>query len=42
MKPCVERWLGQRRLARFVLAYATAHPVDGGGGAVYVLLKPDR
>ena len=39
MKENVERWLSQRRLARFVLAYTSARLEDGGGGAVYVLLR---
>ncbi len=39
MKEKVERWLRHRRLARFVIAFASARSVDGGGGAVYVLLR---
>jgi len=39
LKESVERWLGQRRVGRFVLAFTSARMVDGGGGAVYVLLK---
>lgn len=35
LKPKVARWLRQRRQ---VLAYTTARPVDGGSGALYVLL----
>ncbi|GAB4238828.1 MAG: hypothetical protein Kow00109_13410 [Acidobacteriota bacterium] len=36
-------WLSMRRLARYVIAYTTARPHDGGLGATYVLLrKPDR
>jgi DNA-nicking Smr family endonuclease len=41
MKKSVERWLRQRRLARWVIAYTSARRVDGGGGAVYVLLRGD-
>ena len=39
MKQNVERWLRQRRMSRYVLAYTSAREVDGGGGAVYVLLR---
>ena len=39
MKENVERWLRQRRLSRFVIAYTSARLEDGGGGAVYVLLR---
>lgn len=36
LKPKVARWLRRRD---GVLAYTTARPVDGGSGALYVLLK---
>ena len=36
IKPLVNRWLQQRAE---VLAFCSARPVDGGTGAVYVLLK---
>ncbi len=36
IKPMVNRWL---RAADNVLAFHTAQPIDGGSGAVYVLLK---
>ena len=36
IKPMINRWL---RVAPGVLAFHTALPEDGGGGAVYVLLK---
>ena len=39
MKQKVEQWLRHRRLARFLIAYTSARLVDGGGGAVYVLLR---
>ena len=39
LKEHVERWLRHRRLARFVMAFTSARAVDGGGGAVYVLLR---
>ena len=32
-------WLGRGRLAKIVLAFCTARPVDGGAGALYVLLR---
>jgi DNA-nicking Smr family endonuclease len=32
-------WLTRGRIARSVLAFATARPADGGAGAVYVLLR---
>ena len=39
LKENVERWLRHRRLARFLIAFTSARAVDGGGGAVYVLLR---
>jgi DNA-nicking Smr family endonuclease len=39
LKEKVHRWLRTRRLARFIAAYTSARNVDGGGGAVYVLLR---
>jgi DNA-nicking Smr family endonuclease len=39
LKEQVQLWLSQGRLSRFVLAFATAPAVDGGAGAVYVLLR---
>jgi DNA-nicking Smr family endonuclease len=36
LKPAVARWLRRREE---VLAFTSARPVDGGSGAVYVLLK---
>ena len=36
LKPKVARWLRRREA---VLAYTTARPVDGGSGALYVLLR---
>jgi DNA-nicking Smr family endonuclease len=32
-------WLSRGRIAREVIAFATARPHDGGSGAVYVLLR---
>ncbi len=39
LKGLVQRWLSHRRLSRQLVAYASARPVDGGAGAIYVLLK---
>ena len=38
MKESLQRWMRQRRLGRYVIAFTTARQVDGGGGAIYVLL----
>jgi len=39
LKEALRSWLEQQRFSRHVLAFATARPADGGGGAVYVLLR---
>jgi DNA-nicking Smr family endonuclease len=39
LKTSVQLWLTRGRIARWVLAFATARPHDGGAGAVYVLLR---
>ena len=39
LKDALRVWLSTARFARHVLAFATALPVDGGAGAVYVLLR---
>jgi DNA-nicking Smr family endonuclease len=39
LKENVQRWLCTRRMSRHVIAYASARRCDGGGGAVYVLLR---
>lgn len=39
LKEAVRLWLTRGRVARQVLAFATARPTDGGAGAVYVLLR---
>lgn len=39
LKPLVQRWLQRAPLKDWVFAYATARPVDGGAGAMYVLLR---
>ncbi len=39
LKEYVQRWLCTRRMSRHVVAYTSARRCDGGGGAVYVLLR---
>lgn len=39
LKNALVGWLTRGRLAKRVLAFATARPVDGGAGALYVLLR---
>jgi len=39
LKEALRTWLVTSRFDRHVLAFATARPVDGGAGAVYVLLR---
>jgi DNA-nicking Smr family endonuclease len=39
LKDALKTWLASARFARHVLAFATARPVDGGAGAIYVLLR---
>ena len=39
LKDAIQRWLCSRRLSRHVTAYTSARSCDGGGGAVYVLLR---
>ena len=39
LKGLIQRWLCTRRMARHVIAYTSARQCDGGGGAVYVLLR---
>lgn len=39
LKQTIERWLSRRTAARFVVAFTSARPADGGGGATYVLLR---
>ena len=40
LKESLQRWLTTRRLARHVVAFASASARDGGVGALYVLLRP--
>ena len=39
LKDAIQRWLRSRRLGRHVIAYTSARLCDGGGGAVYILLR---
>jgi len=39
LKTGVQLWLTRGRIARWILAFSTARPHDGGAGAVYVLLR---
>jgi len=39
LKENIQRWLFSRRMSRHVIAYTSARRCDGGGGAVYVLLR---
>jgi DNA-nicking Smr family endonuclease len=39
LKDAIQRWLGSRRLSRHIIAYTSARLCDGGGGAVYILLR---
>jgi len=42
LKDRLKQWLTRGKLARVVLAFATARPHDGGPGALYVLLRRAR
>jgi DNA-nicking Smr family endonuclease len=42
LKRAVPRWLNEPSLRAQILAFASAQPKDGGGGALYVLLKRVR
>jgi DNA-nicking Smr family endonuclease len=39
LKENIQRWLCSRRMSRKVIAYTSARRCDGGGGAVYILLR---
>lgn len=39
LKDALKTWLATARFGRHVLAFASARPVDGGAGAIYVLLR---
>jgi DNA-nicking Smr family endonuclease len=42
LKERLKSWLAHGRIAKLVLAFATARPCDGGAGALYVLLRRER
>jgi len=42
LRQMVPRWLNQAPLRAAILAIETAQPRDGGGGAIYVLLRRVR
>jgi DNA-nicking Smr family endonuclease len=42
LKEHMKSWLARGRIGRSVLAFTSARPVDGGAGALYVLLRRDR
>ncbi len=39
LKEKLPKWLDTRRMSRCVIAYASACLPDGGGGALYILLR---
>jgi DNA-nicking Smr family endonuclease len=39
LKDSIQRWLCSRRMGRHVIAYTSARQCDGGGGAIYILLR---
>ncbi len=39
LKKYVQLWLSQGALSRWILAFTSARPCDGGAGAMYVLLR---
>lgn len=39
LKDWLTKWLDTRRMSRHVIAYASARLADGGGGALYILLR---
>ena len=42
LKEVMGAWLSRGKIGRAVLAFASACPVDGGAGALYVLLRRNR
>jgi DNA-nicking Smr family endonuclease len=42
LKEHMKSWLARGRIGRHVLAFTSARAVDGGAGALYVLLRRDR
>jgi len=39
LKEQLTKWLGTRRMSRYVIAYTSACLSDGGGGALYILFR---
>ena len=42
LKERLKSWLARGQIGRIVLAFSSARPVDGGTGALYVLLRRRR
>jgi DNA-nicking Smr family endonuclease len=42
LKHAVVQWLSHGMLSGYVLGFVTARPIDGGAGALYLLLRRDR
>jgi DNA-nicking Smr family endonuclease len=42
LKERLKTWLARGRVGGVVLAFSSARQVDGGAGALYVLLRRDR
>ena len=42
LKHATAQWLSHGTICGYVLAFTSARPADGGGGAMYVLLKRER
>ncbi len=42
LKDVVRAWLSRGKIGRSVLAFTSARPIDGGAGALYVLLRRNR
>ena len=42
LKHAAVQWLSHGTLSGYVLGFVTARPIDGGAGALYVLLRRDR
>jgi DNA-nicking Smr family endonuclease len=42
LKDRLKQWLTRTKLAKMILAFATARPHDGGPGALYVMLRRER
>ncbi len=39
LKEHLQKWLNSRRMSRYIVAFTSARLYDGGGGALYVLLR---